>query len=222
MKTPAALTCVCFVLFNLWSEAQEKRSSFPMWAFCVAYQIRDADHREKRPIDPNEEKDPFNPGDTWIPRSMLNSQNIVDVAALSTRVVKSGMLKQDTAESVIRKSTQGDEWHPIIESIQPRHIFVFYDYEGHPVAAIEVDFQYNRVRMRPEVRPNEGKRGPFETADLASLAKIAVEAGLDLKPFAETVEDYVKRLKRQEERSMKLLEELKDELKDERTKKEVE
>ena len=153
---------------------------------------------------------------------MLNSQNIVDVAALSTRVVKSGMLKQDTAESVIRKSTQGDEWHPIIESIQPRHIFVFYDYEGHPVAAIEVDFQYNRVRMRPEVRPNEGKRGPFETADLASLAKIAVEAGLDLKPFAETVEDYVKRLKRQEERSMKLLEELKEELKDEPTKKEAE
>ncbi len=76
MKTPTALICVCFLLFNLWSEAQEKRSSFPMWAFCVAYQIRDADHREKRPIDPNEEKDPFNPGDTWIPRSVLKSQNI--------------------------------------------------------------------------------------------------------------------------------------------------
>jgi len=221
MNTLAAFLSICFVLSPARAGAGDVQlPAFPKWAFCVSYQIRNADVREARPIDPNAERDPFNDGDTEIPLSVLGIRNIIDVAALSTRIVKSGILKHEEAESVIRDSTQGEELHPIIDSCNPRHIFVFYTYDGQPVAAIEVDFQYNRVRMRPEVRPSEGKRGPFETADLASLAKIAVEAGLDLKPFAETVEDYVERLKRLDKGAMKFPEELKRQ--DEPAKKEAE
>ena len=161
----------------------------------MAYQVRDPDVRDARPVDPKAEKDPFNDGNTWIPYDLINDRNIVDVAALSTRLVKSGVLKHDAAEGVIRGSTQGTKRHPIMECYDPHHLFVFYDYEGRPVAAIEVCFSCNRVQMSPEVRVRRGTFGPFETADLAGLAKIVTEAGLDLKPFA-SLDAYVQRLDR--------------------------
>jgi hypothetical protein len=166
---------------------------FPKWAFCVAYQVRDADDRDARPVDPKAEKDPFGDGKTTIPYGLINDRNIVDVAALSTRLVKSGVLKHEAAEGVIRGSTEGAKRHPIMDCYEPHHLFVFYDYDGDPVAAIEVCFSCNRVKMTPEVRVRGGTFGPFETADLVGLAKIATEAGLDLKPFA-SLDAYVNRL----------------------------
>lgn len=214
MLLVTAIACLCEDV------PKKDRAPMPEWAFCVAYQLREPDQRDARPIDPNAEKDPFNDGDSWIPRNILDDRNVVDVAALTTRIVKSGVLQQEKAEGVIRGSTQGDQLHPIIESTNPRHAFVFYSYEGKPVVAIEVDFQFNRVRMRPEVRLNEGRLGPCETADLASLARIAVEAGLDLNPFAASLEVYEDRLKKRQERLMKSLEEMR--MKDERATKDAE
>jgi hypothetical protein len=173
----------------------QNKAAFPKWAFCVAYEVRDADDRDARPVDPKAEKDPFGDGDTRIPYGLINDRDIVDVAALSTRIVKSGVLKHEAAEQVIRGSTQGTKRHPIMECYEPHHIFVFYDYDGRPVAAIEVCFSCNRVKMTPEVRVRGGTFGPFETADLAGLAKIATEARLDLKPFA-SLDVYVQRLDR--------------------------
>lgn len=184
-----AITGVC-------EDVPEKpKDTFPKWAFCVAYQVRDPDDRDARPVNPspNAVKDPLNNGDTWIPNGLINDRNIVDVAALTTRLVKSGALKHEAAEGVIRRTTAGTKMHPIMECYDPHHLFVFYGYDGHPVAAIEVCFSCNRVKMTPEIRVGSGAVGPFETADLAGLAKIATEAGLDLKPFA-SIDTYVKRL----------------------------
>ena len=169
--------------------------AFPEWAFCVAYEVRDPDDRDARPVDPKADKEPFGDGDTRIPYGLINDRNIVDVAALSTRIVKSGTLKHEAAEEVIRGSTKGTERHPIMECYEPHHIFVFYDYDGSPVAAIEVCFSCNRVKMTPEVRAMGGRFGPFETADLAGLARVATEAGLDLKPYG-SVDAYVERLEK--------------------------
>ena len=175
--------------------------TFPKWAFCVAYQIRDADARDKRPVNPNAVKDPFIEGDTSIPSGLLNESNVVDVAALSTRIVKSGALRHPTAEIVLRSSTRGTQRHPIMDCYDPHHIFVFYGYEGNPVAAIEVCFSCNRVKMSPEIRVGEGVSGPFETADLGKLAKAATEAGLDLKPYA-SLDAYLQRLDKLKERAI--------------------
>jgi hypothetical protein len=171
----------------------QKRIKFPPWAFCIAYQVRDPDKRDARPEDPKAEKDPFSEGGTWIPHGLMNDRNVVDVAALSTRIVKSGILKHDAAEGVVRGATNGAKRHPVMDCYNPHHLFVFYDYEGKPVAAIEVCFTCNRVKMTPEVRAGVGAAGPFESADLAGLAKIASEAGLDLKPYAD-LDQYVQRL----------------------------
>lgn len=179
---------------GLCEEAQnEPRNTFPKWAFCVAYQVRDPNERDARPVDPKVEKDPLNEGDTWIPYGLINDRNIVDVAALSTRLVKSGVLKHEAAEGVFRGATNGTKQHPVMDCYDPHHLFVFYSYEGHPVAAIEVCFSCNRVKMTPDVRVGREALGPFESADLAGLAKIAAEAGLDLKPFA-SLDAYLKRL----------------------------
>ena len=188
---------------GLTEEVPDQQSiTFPEWAFCVAYQIRDADDRDARPVDPHGEKDPFNDKDTRIPYGLINERNIVDVAALSTRIVKSKVLSKQSANEVIRGTTQGAEQHPVMECYEPHHIFIFYAYEGHPVGAIEVCFSCNRVKMNPEVRIGGG-RGSLETADLAGLAKIAFAAGLDLKPFA-SVHAYVQRLDQVEKRIMKM------------------
>lgn len=175
---------------------EQHRDAFPAWAFCVAYQVRDPDARDARPVDPNAEKDPLNDGDTRIPYGLINDRNIVDVAALRTRLVKSRVLKHEAAEDVIRGVLHGAKRHPIMECYEPRHMFVFYGYEGHPVAAIEVCFSCNRVKMSPEVRVGGGAAGGFETADLAGLAKVATGAGLDLKPFA-SLDLYIDRLVQQ-------------------------
>lgn len=190
---------------GLCEDVPEKpMDTFPKWAFCVAYQVRNPDERDARPVDPSPDavKDPLNDGDTWIPCGLINDRNVVDVAALSTRLVKSGSLKHQAAEEVIRGTTAGTERHPIMECYEPHHLFVFYGYEGHPVAAIEVCFSCNRVKMSPEVRARKGTFGPFETADLAGLAKIASEAGLDLKPFA-SLDAYVQRLDQLKKRGTK-------------------
>ncbi len=189
---------------GLCEEAPEQhRNIFPKWAFCVAYQLRDADERDARPVDLKSNKDPFIDGDTSIPHDLINDRNIVDVAALSTRLVKSGVLKHDAAEGVLRSTTNGSKLHPIMDCYDPHHLFVFYSYEGHPVAAIEVCFSCNRVKMTPEIRANgscgAGTFGTFETADLAKLAKIATEVGLDLKPYA-SLGAYVQRLDQETKR----------------------
>jgi hypothetical protein len=195
-------------IVGLCEEApDQQQNTFPKWVFCVAYQVREPDERDARPVDPKAEKDPFNVGDTLIPQGLINDRNIVDVAALSTRLVKSGVLKHDAAEDVLRGTINGTKRHPIAECYEPHHLFVFYDYEGHPVAAIEVCFSCNRVKMTPEVRFGGGAIGPFETADLVGLAKIATEAGLDLMPHA-SFEAYTQNLdqltKRRSERAEKV------------------
>ena len=197
LATSSAILLVTTIT-GLCEAVQEKpKLSFPKWAFCVAYQVRDPDERDARPIDPNAEKDPFSDGDTRIPYGQINDRNVIDVAALTTRLVKSGALKHQAAEAVIQGVTAGAKRHPIMECYDPHHLFVFYGYEGHPVAAIEVCFSCNRVKMTPEIRAagpyGAGTFGTFETADLAGLAKIASDAGLDLKPFA-SVDAYVQRL----------------------------
>lgn len=194
VRTRSLVLLLIATIMGVCEEApNQQKITFPKWAFCVAYQVRDADVRETRPVDPKSEKDPFNDGANWIPHSLINVRNIVDVAALSTRIAKSGVLKHQAAEGVIRSTTEGNERHPIMDCYDPHHLFVFYGYEGNQVAAIEVCFSCNRVKMIPEVRDRGGVIGPFETADLAGLAKIATEAGLDLKPFA-SLEAYVQRL----------------------------
>jgi hypothetical protein len=180
----------------------QQRVSFPKWDFCVAYQVRDADERDARP-NTNDEKDPFNErGAVTIPHNLIHHRQIVDVAALSTRTVKSGGLKRETAEGVFRAATLGSKRHPIMECYTPHHIFVFYSHEGQPVAAIEACFTCNRVVMKPEIRERAGTFGPYETADLANLAKIAADAGLSLKPYP-TLEAYHQRLKQLDERAKK-------------------
>jgi hypothetical protein len=178
----------------------QQQNTFPKWAFCVAYQVREPDERDARPVDPKAEKDPFNDGDTRIPHGLINDCNIIDVAALSTRLVKSRALNHDAAEGLLRGTTNGTKRHPIAVCYEPHHLFVFYGYEGHPVAAIEVCFSCNRVKMTPEVRVGRGAIGPFETADLAGLAKIATEAGLDLKPYA-SLDAYVQGLDQRKKRT---------------------
>jgi len=167
--------------------------TFPKWAFCAAYEVRDPDDRDARPVPPKADKDPFGDDKTRIPLEFINDRNIVDVAALSTRIVKSGVLTNEAAVEVIRGSTQGTKRHPVMACYEPHHIFVFFDYDGDPVAAIEVCFSCNRVKMTPEIRVGGRAFGSFETADLAGLAKIATEAGLTLKPFA-SHDAYVQRL----------------------------
>jgi hypothetical protein len=202
MKTDVLIRLVVFLLASAIAGRSEEppakqRNAFPKWAFCVAYQFRDADERDARPVDPNGEKNPFDDGNTWIPHALLNGRSIIDVASLSTRAIKSGTLKHEVAEQVIRGATQGAKEHPVKECYEPHHVFVFYSYEGQPVAAIEVCFSCNRVRMSPEVL--ERATGSFETADLAALAKIASATGLSLSPFV-SLEEYLRRLNATDDR----------------------
>jgi hypothetical protein len=182
---------------------EQPKDAFPKWAFCVAYQVQDPGERDALPVDPNAEKDPFSNGETFsdaytrMPHNLINDRNVVNVAALTMRLVKSAVLKHQAAEGVLRGATAGTRRHPLMECYNPHHLFVFYGDEGHPVAAIEVCFSCNRVKMTPEIRAagpyGGGTFGTFETADLAGLAKIASEAGLDLKPFA-SLDAYVQSL----------------------------
>jgi hypothetical protein len=194
-----ALLFVATIVGLCEEASDQQRSTFPKWSFCVAYQVRDPDERDARPVAPNAEKDPFNDWDTRIPHGLINDCNIVDVAALINRLVKSEVLKRDAAEGLLRGITNGTKRHPIADCYKPHHLFVFYGYEGHPLAAIEVCFSCNRVKMTPEVRVGRGAIGPFESADLAGLAKIATEAGLDLNPYA-SLDAYVQRLDQLTER----------------------
>lgn len=183
------------IIGNCEDVSEKRKDGFPKWAFCMAYELRDPDVRDSRPIDPNAEKDPFNEGDTWIPQGLINDRNIIDVAALTGRMVKSGVLKQQVAQAVIRGAF-GESKYPISECFDPHHLFVFYDYDGHPVAAIAVCFSCNRVKMSPKVQGRGTPADPFETGDLVVLAKIAAEAGLDLKPFP-SLDAYLKHLDQQ-------------------------
>jgi hypothetical protein len=94
---------------------------FPKWAFCVAYQVRDADERDARPVDPTVKKedplDPFSDEDTWIPHEFINDRHIVDVPALSTRSVKSGVLKHQAAEKIIQATTRGEREGSVIHFV---------------------------------------------------------------------------------------------------------
>lgn len=171
----------------------QNADAFPRWAFCVVYQVRDADLREARPVDPDAEKDPFHDEDTWVPLNLLHEHHVVDVAALSTRVVKSRVLDHRSAEAAIRAMIQGAERHPMMDCYDPHHLFVFYCHEGAPVAALEVCFSCSRVKMSPDRRGRLQGLDAFETADLAGLAKVASDAGLELSPF-DSLDAYTRHL----------------------------
>ena len=94
IKVSAHITAILFIatLVGLGDEVKgQQKAAFPEWAFCVAYQVRDADERDARPVNPKAGKDPFDDGDSRIPHGLIDDKNIVDVAALTTRVVKSGV-----------------------------------------------------------------------------------------------------------------------------------
>jgi hypothetical protein len=212
MKNRFLLTSAVILLSTMLSSAgqDEKRSEqtrFPKWACCIAYQVRDADKRDARPANPAD-LDPFaEDKKTQIPYHLLSERHIVDVAALSTRIVTSALLKHDTAVRVIHDVTKGSKRHPIMECYEPHHIFIFYNHEGQPVAAIEVCFSCNRVKMNPEIRDGQGVIGSFETSDLLDLAKIASTHGFALAPF-DSLDAYAQRTKRLEEQMKKQAEPL--------------
>jgi hypothetical protein len=166
-----------------------KKKTFPEWAFCMVYQVRDPDKREAR----DGLGDPLSEDGKSIPRDLIHGARIIDVAALTSRMVKSCMLKREQAEAAIRDTTQSDKRYPISDCYDPHHIFVFYGAFGNPVAAIEICFQCKRVLMTPEIRANEGQVDRCETADLASLAKIVSEAGLELTSY-KSLEAYLGQL----------------------------
>ncbi len=71
----------------------------------------------------------------------------------------------------------------------PHHIFVFYDKNAKPVAAIEICFGCDNLRAMPS-KDNEFHH------DFADLARLSVELGLGLG--AGTLDDYLKHLKERE------------------------
>jgi hypothetical protein len=180
------------------ASGEEEKIAFPEWVFCVVYQVRDARDSDARPANPPN-PDPFGKADSYVPHTLLSEDDIIDSAALSVRVVKSSVLKRDVSDKAIHCALRGEKHHPVMDCYEPHHIFVFYSNGGKPVAAIEACFTCNRVKTSPM---NRVVGGGLETADLAGLAKIASDAGLDLKPY-DSLGTYIERLEKLEGEAQK-------------------
>lgn len=154
--------------------------SFPQWSFCVAYQFRDvgSNNDKNRPCD---ETDPF--GGEWSASSLLHDKNTVDVAGLTTRVIKSKILTHSVGKSVEKAATTTTKQNWVMDCYSPHHLFVFYTTEGKPIAAAEVCFQCNRVKIAPKSCEGVNAISYIENADLKMLAKIASDAGFSIEPF---------------------------------------
>jgi hypothetical protein len=166
--------------------------SFPQWSFCVAYQFRDVG-RDDDKNRPSHEDDPF--GGSWHGASLLNDKNIVDVAGLSSLVIKSKILTQSIGKAAEKATTSTTNRNWVSDCYDPHHIFVFYTSEGHPVAAAEVCFECNRVKITPDGCIGANTNSVIENADLKMLAKIAIEAGLSIEPF-KSYDAYSKNLEK--------------------------
>ncbi len=186
----------------------EKRVDFPAWAFCVVYQFRDEDKRDVRPVTPKIKEDaPIeNPFDDEIGESLhqrshsLLTDYGLDVAALSTRAVKSSILKKEVSDRVLGSVYSSENQYPQADCYEPHHIFVFFDDKGQQVAAIELCFACNRATIMPKLAN--------EKLDFLKLAKIVTDAGLGLHSF-DSYEAYEKHLHNGLRRTKDLIESLK-------------
>lgn len=194
---------------NCEEKINEKRLDFPAWAFCVVYQFRDEDKRDVRPVTPKIKEDapienPFDDeiGEALHPRShSLLTDHGLDVAALSTRAVKSSILKKEVSDRVLASVNLSENPYPQADCYEPHHIFVFFDDNGQQVAAIELCFACNRATIMPELAN--------ENVDFLKLARIVTDAGLGLHSF-DSYDAYEKHLHDGVRRTKDLLESLKE------------
>ncbi|MFT3992285.1 MAG: hypothetical protein QM680_12835 [Luteolibacter sp.] len=190
----AALLQIAFPL-HARETLEHAKTSLPPWKFCIVYQLRDTDDQKDARPAPQNTKDPFRSDVKYMPQNLLVSgREIIDIAAPSTRIVKSSILSHESAKSVASSVLSGSKSYLIKDCYNPHHLFVFYDPAGKPTAAIEVCFSCCRVKTMPEIRTMD-QSNTLETADLARLAQIVSEAGLDLDT-EHTLDTFLSRLKR--------------------------
>jgi len=182
------LLTLCLSLFCVDLRAEEPlKNPIPeviaQSAFCVAYAFRDADARDTRP---NHPEDPFgDPGGESIQYgSILNSDSLIDVAALTSRVVAQARVSKSQITTVCKAVIDGNARFPVMECYDPHHAIVFYSYTGKPMCCIEICFTCNQVKISPEFRTMEAVGHSYERTDLITLARLFDELKLTLFPFS--------------------------------------
>lgn len=151
-------------------------------SFCIAYTIRDADARDTRPNDP---EDPFRDagGEDIRHGSILRSDSLIDVAALTSRTVAQARISKEHLTATYKAVIDGHSRFPVRECYDPHHAIIFYSNGGKPVCCIEICFSCNRVKISPEFRTLTSGDHSFERTDLIALARVFSELKLPLSPF---------------------------------------
>ena len=154
----------------------------PDWAFCTAYVLRDTDKRDERPTDPNT-KDPFG-GKVTTPNAILQGSNIIDVASLLSRATDQKRLNKVATKGLLKALSVDDKKNTVMDCYDPHHIFVFYDYDGKPVAAVEVCLTCGRIKMEASQEGTQNLYG----IDINSVAEILANLKLSLHPYKSIAE----------------------------------
>ncbi len=179
------------------SEIVGKISEFPEWTFCVAYNFRDGDERDARPIPKD---DPFGQDgddseDAHISRgSLLIPDFLLDTAGLVSRTTSQKKIKKDLAQKIFDLTLKENQANNILlgsDCYDPHHIIVFYQDFGIPVGCIEVCFTCNRAKIYhrknsidPAVRVY-----PTSQPDFLAIATLLDQVGLPLTPY-KSLADY--------------------------------
>jgi hypothetical protein len=189
-----------FILLTLFIisplQAENKNSlrikDLPNWAFCTAYVLRDTDKRDERPTDPNT-KDPLADKVT-TPYGILHGSNIIDVESLLSRTTDQKRLDKIASKLLLNALSFDDKKNAVMDCYDPHHIFVFYDYDGKPVAAVEVCLTCRHIKLEAS---QEGTQNLYGT-DMISIVQILADLKLSLHPYKST-EDFIKSNKKQAE-----------------------
>lgn len=144
--------------------------------FCVAYELRDVDERDRRPADRLDVLTGREGGS--LRRSVLNAQSVVDVAALAARVQKQKLMTAQGYYAAIRAMNTSTKRYPVMECYDPHHVLVFYGSGGEPIAAIEVCFKCNHIMTSGSLNGSTPSGALYEDSDLEGFAKFFREAGI--------------------------------------------
>lgn len=154
-----------------------KIKALPKWAFCTAYVLRDTDKRDERPTDPHT-KDPFAHKVT-TPHGILHSSNIVDVASLIARTTDHKRLSKADSNQLLKALSFDDKKNIVMACYDPHHIFVFYDYEGRPVSAVEICLTCGQIKMEASQEGSNNLHG----TDINAVAELLAGLKLSLHPI---------------------------------------
>jgi hypothetical protein len=155
----------------------------PNWAFCTAYVLRDKDKRDERPTDPNTSNPIAQKVTTTY--AILHGTNIIDVASLVSRTTDQKRLDKTATKRLLKALSFNDKKNVVMDCYEPHHIFVFYDYDGKPVAAVEVCLTCGRIKMEASQKGTQNLYG----TDMNSVVEILASLKLSLHPF-KSIKEY--------------------------------